>query len=90
MTQLINTLKQIQPIPQHIKPSPKSIPFIPTIPPLHQPHLTMIPPSLQQNHLTLITVFLNPLQFPPNQHYHPYPPQIHKHLSLVKHIHLDY
>ncbi|WP_398570835.1 pantoate--beta-alanine ligase, partial [Staphylococcus aureus] len=46
----------------------------------------MLHQSLTTNHITILTLFLNPLQFPPNQHFHPYPTQIHKHLQLLSQL----
>uniref|UniRef100_UPI001642B180 pantoate--beta-alanine ligase n=1 Tax=Staphylococcus epidermidis TaxID=1282 RepID=UPI001642B180 len=81
---------QIQSIVKQHQPQPKTIPFLPTIPPLHHPHLTIIKQSVTENHLTVITIFLDPFHVPPNDDFHPYPPQLHHHLAPLKNLQLHY
>jgi len=90
MTQIINTVKEMQTIAQHIKASGQSIGFIPTMGALHEGHLSMMRRSVEENDVTVISVFVNPLQFGPNEDYDAYPRQIDKDVSLVKAIHVDY
>ena len=90
MTQVINTVKEMQAIAQHIKASGQSIGFIPTMGALHEGHLSMMRRSVEENDVTIISVFVNPLQFGPNEDYDAYPRQIDKDVSLVKAIHVDY
>lgn len=90
MTQVINTVKEMQAIAQHIKASGQSIGFIPTMGALHEGHLSMMRRSVEENDVTVISVFVNPLQFGPNEDYDAYPRQIDKDVSLVKAIHVDY
>ena len=90
MTQVINTVKEMQTIAQRIKASGQSIGFIPTMGALHEGHLSMMRRSVEENDVTVISVFVNPLQFGPNEDYDAYPRQIDKDVSLVKAIHVDY
>ena len=90
MTQIINTVKEMQTIAQRIKASGQSIGFIPTMGALHEGHLSMMRRSVEENDVTVISVFVNPLQFGPNEDYDAYPRQIDKDVSLVKAIHVDY
>ena len=57
---------------------------------LHEGHLSMMRRSVEENDVTIISVFVNPLQFGPNEDYDAYPRQIDKDVSLVKAIHVDY
>ena len=54
MTQVINTVKEMQAIAQHIKASGKSIGFIPTMGALHEGHLSMMRRSVEENDVTIL------------------------------------
>ncbi|WEN69477.1 pantoate--beta-alanine ligase [Staphylococcus sp. NRL 16/872] len=90
MTQVIKTVKEMQQITQDLKRSSKSIGFIPTMGALHEGHLSMMRRSVEENDVTIISVFVNPLQFSPNEDFDAYPRQIDRDVALVKEINVDY
>lgn len=90
MTQVINTVKEMQAIAQHIKASGQSIGFIPTMGALHEGHLSMMRRSVEENDVTVISVFVNPLQFGPNEDFDAYPRQIEQDVAMVKDIGVNY
>lgn len=63
MTKLITTVKEMQHIVKAAKRSGTTIGFIPTMGALHDGHLTMVRESVSTNDITVVSVFVNPLQF---------------------------
>lgn len=68
----------------------KSIGFVPTMGALHEGHLTMMRQSIEYNDITVISVFVNPLQFGPNEDFDAYPRQIDQDVAAVQKIGVDY
>lgn len=57
---------------------------------LHDGHLTMMRQSTEDNDITVISVFVNPLQFGPNEDFDAYPRQINEDEAMVSQIDVDY
>ncbi|HDZ5530655.1 TPA: pantoate--beta-alanine ligase [Staphylococcus aureus] len=89
MTKLITTVKEMQHIVKAAKRSGTTIGFIPTMGALHDGHLTMVRESVSTNDITVVSVFVNPLQFGPNEDFDAYPRQIDKDLELVSEVGAD-
>lgn len=63
---------------------------VPTMGALHEGHLSMMRRSVEENDITVISVFVNPLQFGPNEDFDAYPRQIDQDVALVEAINVDY
>ena len=57
---------------------------------LHDGHLTMMKQSVSENDLTVISIFVNPLQFGPNEDFDAYPRQLDDDVAAVKKLQVDY
>lgn len=90
MTKCITTVKEMQKLTSQFKREGQSIGFVPTIGALHEGHLTMMRQSSAENDISIISVFVNPLQFGPNEDYEAYPRQIEQDTQAASSAGVDY
>ncbi|MEJ7542272.1 pantoate--beta-alanine ligase [Staphylococcus intermedius] len=90
MTQRITSIQEMQQLAKQFHREGKSIGFVPTMGALHDGHLTMMRQSIQENDVTVISVFVNPLQFGPHEDFDAYPRQIDEDEAMVQQIGVDY
>lgn len=90
MTKCIITVKEMQKLTSQFKREGQSIGFVPTMGALHDGHLTMMRQSSAENDISIISVFVNPLQFGPNEDYEAYPRQIEQDTQAASSAGVDY
>ena len=62
----------------------QTIGFVPTMGALHDGHLALIRAARHQNRVVVISLFVNPLQFGPQEDYARYPRDLRRDLNLAK------
>ncbi|WP_432371394.1 pantoate--beta-alanine ligase [Staphylococcus chromogenes] len=90
MTNVITTIQEMQKLTTRLRLEGESIGFVPTMGALHEGHLTMMRQSIEYNDITVISVFVNPLQFGPNEDFDAYPRQIDQDVAAAQKIGVDY
>ncbi len=60
--------------------------FVPTMGNLHSGHLSLVDHSMNENEVTIVSIFVNPLQFAPHEDFDKYPRTLEKDLELLKNI----
>lgn len=90
MTKVITKINEMQSIVKQYQREGKTIGFVPTMGALHDGHLTMMKQSVSENDLTVISIFVNPLQFGPNEDFDAYPRQLDDDVAAVKKLQVDY
>lgn len=85
--QIIRRVEEMKAI---LKDNKETIGFVPTMGYLHEGHLSLIKESVKQNTFTVVSVFVNPLQFGPNEDFDTYPRDQEKDAKLAKEHGVDY
>ena len=74
---------------QHWKDHDQSIAFIPTMGNLHAGHMSLIEKGQSLSDRTICSIFVNPMQFGPNEDWDHYPRSLDRDLELLKAIGCD-
>lgn len=87
---IIKNPLQIQKISMELIRKNKSIGFVPTMGALHSGHVSLIKKSVSQNDITVVSVYVNPIQFGPNEDYKRYPRPVNDDIQICKKNGVDY
>jgi pantoate--beta-alanine ligase len=66
-----------------------TIGFVPTMGAIHAGHLSLIKKSKQMCKHTVVSIFINPTQFSPNEDLSSYPKSVENDLKLLNELHVD-
>lgn len=84
---IINTLQEMQGVSY---PQGQSVGFVPTMGYLHEGHLSLVARSNQECDLTVVSIYVNPAQFGPNEDLSSYPRNLQRDLDLLSSFRVDY
>ncbi len=88
----MQVFKKIDPLRNEIKKEKKSnqeIGFVPTMGYLHQGHLALLKEAREENDIVVLSIFVNPTQFGPDEDLDEYPRDIERDLELAKEVGCD-
>ncbi len=86
MTQIINNIKKLT---QILKKNSKTIKFIPTLGNLHEGHKKLIFESKKIPGISVVSIFVNPLQFDNKFDFLNYPKTLTKDITILKDLNVD-
>ncbi|WP_025114692.1 pantoate--beta-alanine ligase [Lysinibacillus fusiformis] len=86
---VITTIQALTAEIQAAKQDHKTIGLVPTMGYLHEGHLTLAQTARAENDLVVISIFVNPTQFGPNEDFESYPRDLPRDIALAKSVGVD-
>ncbi|MFC7783570.1 MULTISPECIES: pantoate--beta-alanine ligase [unclassified Rossellomorea] len=86
---VITKIQDLQRMIQQVKNSGSSIGYVPTMGYLHEGHLTLAEEARNNNDTVVMSIFVNPLQFGPNEDFDRYPRNVERDTELAKNVGVD-
>ncbi len=87
---MIRRIDEMQNISRKSSCAGKSVGFVPTMGCLHEGHLSLVARSVKECDVTVVSIYVNPLQFGPREDLKKYPRDLKRDLSLTKKAGVDY
>ena len=88
--QIVNTIEDLRLALGAARKSGKSIGLVPTMGYLHRGHLELVRRSREENDITVVSIFVNPLQFGANEDLDKYPRDLERDSNLLRNAHVDF
>jgi len=81
---IIHSVKEMQSEVEALRLGGKKIAVVPTMGALHQGHISLVKIAKSVSDFVILTIFVNPLQFGPNEDFEKYPRQFEQDAELAK------
>lgn len=88
--QIIQDPKVLQSAMTALKKRGKTIGFVPTMGSLHEGHLSLVKTAQQKTDISVASIFVNPMQFGPNEDFETYPRTLQDDIEKLQALHVDY
>ncbi|WP_027408550.1 pantoate--beta-alanine ligase [Anoxybacteroides tepidamans] len=86
---IVTTIQEMQQQMKACRSQGKTVGFVPTMGYLHEGHITLLKEARKDNDVVVLSVFVNPLQFGPNEDFDRYPRDIARDEKMAKEAGVD-
>lgn len=86
---VLQTIKQLRLFVEETKQANKTIGLVPTMGFLHEGHLTLAQTAKGENDVVIMSIFVNPTQFGPNEDFESYPRDLNRDIVLAESAGVD-
>jgi len=86
---IVRTIKDMKESVKNIKADQKQIGYVATMGYFHEGHLQLMKEAKKENDVVITSIFVNPLQFGPNEDYERYPRNEERDMQLAEEIGVD-
>jgi len=86
---VIKRIGEMMDLSEKYRSEGKTIGFVPTMGYLHEGHLSLFRIARKKSHILVVSIFVNPLQFGPNEDFKEYPRDLERDLKLCEKENVD-